>query len=44
VPAKAQMSISSVDCVYTSPLGSCVIELTLGPLALAFVGASGRED
>ena len=32
------------DYYYTSPLGNRLIDLTLGPLALAFVGATGRED
>ena len=29
---------------YASPLGRRLIDLGLGPLALSFVGASGRED
>ena len=32
------------DYYYTSPLGNRLMDLTLGPLALAFVGATGRED
>ena len=29
---------------YASPLGRRLIDLGLGPLALSFVGASGREE
>jgi len=29
---------------YTSPLGKRLFELNLGPIAMAFVGASGKED
>jgi type IV secretion system protein VirB4 len=30
--------------LYVSPLGRRVFELGLGPVALSFLGASGRED
>ena len=37
-------SVKKRDYYYTSPLGNRLMDLTLGPLALAFVGATGRED
>jgi len=37
-------SVRKRDYYYTSPLGNRLMDLTLGPLALAFVGATGRED
>lgn len=37
-------SIPKRHYYYVSPLGRRLIDLGLGPLALSFVGASGRED
>ena len=44
VPFAPAQSAKKRDYYYTSPLGNRLMDLTLGPLALAFVGATGRED